>query len=219
MKYTALYSGGKDSTALCHHLQKQGKLDKAIFIDTGISAPDLVDFVLKAPWPVEVWKTNIWFDWIVATYGFARPYSHSWYFNYLKARALRQFRSRNKGEEFILASGVRSLESSRRFRNTQNRGEIDGMKIDAPIIDWSTEQVWKYLQKNDLEISPCYKTMHYSGDCFCGAFAEKNELEMLDIFYPEVAERLKKLEDRYGGTWGNAKVPNRKGIRCECNEV
>ncbi len=45
-----------------------------------------------------------------------------------------------------------------------------------------------------------------SGECLCGAYAHKGELKELAFWYPEVADRIKRLEQRvlakYGKTSG-----------------
>ena len=52
----------------------------------------------------------------------------------------------------------------------------------------------EYVKKYSIDISPAYKTIHISGDCLCGAYAEYKEQNMISMFYPELAERLEKLE-------------------------
>jgi len=55
----------------------------------------------------------------------------------------------------------------------------------------------------NLEICPVYQTLHISGDCLCGSFAEKGEAELVTTFHPEVAKQIQSLENKYRGTWGN----------------
>ena len=77
------------------------------------------------------------------------------------------------------------------------------MKFYSPIFKWSTVEVWDYIKEHKLERSPIYNTMHISGDCFCGAFSSRGESNFLQMFHPELANRLIELEKKYGGKWGN----------------
>ena len=207
----ALVSGGKDSMALAHYLNSKGMLRGCIFIDTGIAATGLREWIEKIPYPVEIYPTPIRYEWFVWKYGFPRYAGHSWAFNYLKGRALREVRKKHEGEDgFVLASGVRKLESVRRFKNAQAVSELEGMECRAPLLEWSTPGVWEYVRKHDIGISPCYQTLHYSGDCFCGSFAHPGEKTMLKIFYPEIWERIRRLEGQVSGTWGNASLPTKR---------
>ena len=73
----------------------------------------------------------------------------------------------------------------------------------SPLFNWTTRQVWDYINDNDLEVCPVYKTMHMSGDCMCGSFSESGEAELLATFHPVLARRIKQLEEKYKGRWGN----------------
>ena len=214
-KLYALTSGGKDSLTLAHYLDSKGMLEACVFLDTGIKAPDLLDFMRTLPYPLEVYKTTANFDDIVRRVGFARPYSHKWYVNYLKGRALNQFSKAHRGEHPVLASGARATESARRATNIGKGGltKWEGLPVEKPLNDWTTEMVWDYVRRHDLKLSPCYRAIHYSGDCFCGAFAEKREIKMIEMMYPEVAERIHRLEAEVGGVWGSRILPAKRNSK------
>lgn len=225
MRYWALYSGGKDSGALVHYLRSRGELAGIISINTLTGSPELIDW-LKKNSEVNIIPTPINYEYIVETYGFARPGSHSWYFRYLKERGIDIFRreiERETGEKITFASGVRKYESHRRSRNTMKRGEISHRKVETPLLDWTDEMVWAYINKHNISISPCYKTCHRALDCTCQAYGDTSERRILEIFEPDIVERNKRLEDRLGGRWSNNKLPNirSKGqqILCECNQA
>jgi len=202
-KLWVLFSGGKDSTSVAHYLASQNKLDGCIFLDTGIGTPDIIPFVKsiceKRGWRLEIARTPRSYENMVERYGFPRHYSHNMYMTGLKLHALQVFKK--KFGKVDLASGVRYAESKRRFQNVKEVSIIAGMKCYAPIADWTTKQVWNYIRENNLEISPAYQKLHISGDCLCGAFAQKEESMILKIFYPEVFERITKLEKTYEGTY------------------
>jgi len=217
MKYWSLFSGGKDSITLAHHLASKGQLEGIVTIDTGISTPDHLPFVKNVcqqfGWDLKVYRTPESYDALVLKYGFPKPPSHSWFRTYLKGRCIRQFHKENP--EAVLASGVRRHESKRRFKNTREEGEWEGAKIHSPIHDWQTSQVWKYVRKNNLPLSPTYKDLRVSGDCLCGGMAEQQELSLLRAFYPSLYARIRDLErkcDRDPAIrmrrWGSKEKPN-----------
>jgi 3'-phosphoadenosine 5'-phosphosulfate sulfotransferase (PAPS reductase)/FAD synthetase len=208
-QYYALVSGGKDSLALAHWLASRGELKACVFLDTGIRAPDLVDFLKTLPYPLEIYHTPASYEDLVKRYGFPRPYSHTLFMNYLKGRALRQFKKAHEGEQVVLASGARKGESRRRQYNMTmvNMTSWEGIPIASPLADWPTEAVWDYIKKHHIRLSPCYQALHYSGDCFCGAFAQSGELRLIRMLYPEVASRIRGLEKEVGGAWGSPRLP------------
>ena len=197
---------------VAHYLESKGLLEACVFLDTGIRAPDLLDFMHTLPYRLEVYKTTINYDDLVLRYGFARPRSHKWFVDQLKGRGLRQFKKEHRGEHVILASGARQTESSRRHRNIMagHSKTWEGLNVERPLSDWTTEMVWDYVRRHDLKLSPCYRALHYSGDCFCGAFAEGREIKMIEMIYPEVAERIHRLEETVGGIWGNRLLPSHR---------
>lgn len=197
-KYYSLFSGGKDSITLAHYLASRRELESVVFIDTGIKTPDILPHVEKVAktygWNLIVYRTPISYDEQVVKYGFPTAPAHRYIMSALKGRAIRSFHK--EFPEGVLASGVRRGESKRRFRNTKREGVWEGVKIVAPLYDWTTPQVWEYIRKHNLPVSPAYATLHISGDCLCGAYAMREEMTILKMFYPEEYERLRRLEER-----------------------
>lgn len=203
-KFYALYSGGKDSTVMASVLQEAGMLESCVSFDTGISAPDWMEFVVKScadrGWPLEIYKTPASYDDLVMKYGFPGPGMHGQFMNYLKGRCVREFNKVHRGA--CLASGVRKGESLRRWRNTKQWSMMEGVPVYAPIYDWTTEQTWAYFNSKGFERSPAYATLCISGDCLCGAYATKGEREIIGAVYPSVGARLDALEKAKGEGWG-----------------
>lgn len=223
MRYWALYSGGKDSSSIVSWLQERGLLAGVISINTGISAPDWMPFVEKTAnerrWDLNIIPTNYDYDRLVLKYGFPGASAHGMFMNYLKGRAIRQFKKKYPGE--ILASGVRSNESRRRFKNTKEWGFFEGVRVWAPIYNWTTEQTWEFFRKSGFERSPCYQTLCISGDCLCGAFATSFERGMIQAAYPDIHERLSYLEKKVDHSWGwsnnkDAKKRKRSPVCVDC---
>lgn len=193
-----LLSGGKDSMTACDVLAENGKLLGCVALKTGISTPDWEDFVRQTcankGWPLEIYETPVKYDEYIEKHGFPGPGRHGWIMNRLKGRGIQQFKKMHKG--CALASGVRRNESKRRVGNTQPFGVWEGVPIFCPIYDWTDDEVWAYFNYKGFERAPAYSTLQISGDCLCGAFARKDELEAIRFHYPELGQRLDSLGDR-----------------------
>lgn len=231
-----LCSGGKDSMTACWIAHRITPLKAIITIDTTIGLPcsieaakklaDLLQIphiVLIAP-SLKDGDERSAYEQYVAKYGFPHQPNHQMVFIYLKWKPLSRF-AKAQSKRIGFVSGTRSAESRRRFGNCQP------LKIDpshkamvwvAPIIDYSTAECWDIVRSNNLPLSDSYQTIHLSGDCLCGAFADSGEAEMLKVFYPDIAERIALLERKYkdqvikNGGWGNGSQMNnvlcQKGI-------
>lgn len=195
--FWALLSGGKDSVVTAHVLAERGELRGCVYLDTGISTPDVRPFVERLcrdqGWPLKVYRTPIEYEWLVGRFGFPGPAGHGIAMNYLKGRPIRAFIKEHPNA--ILASGVRMRESSRRMGTAREWSRLEGAWCHAPILEWSTERVWAHLRKHDLDVSPAYWNLHISGDCLCGAFARREETFLVEMFYPDLAVRIRALED------------------------
>lgn len=193
-----MLSGGKDSVTTTHVLDARGELEGCVAIDTGTATPDwrpfIEDLCAKQGWKLEIVRTPVEYDAWVLKYGFPGAGMHNQVMFALKGRAMRLFKKAHPGA--VLASGVRSAESARRALNTKAVGSFEGMRIVAPIHDWTTPQVWEYVRKHNLPRSPAYATLHMSGDCTCGAMAHRDEFPLLRTFYPGLAERYMQLTAR-----------------------
>lgn len=198
-KFYALFSGGKDSTTAAHVLAEAGRLKGLLHIDTTIQTPDIQPH-LKAVserfgWPLKVVRTPVDYETMVLRWGFPSYDTHQRAVNILKGRAMRLFRKENP--DAVCATGIRRFESNRRrMMGLQPWSDFEGVPVFAPILDWTTDRVWAYVKEQKLTRSPAYDTLHISGDCMCGSFAEPEEIHLVRMFYPELAKRLQRLEER-----------------------
>jgi len=205
-----LFSGGKDSLVACHLMQNE--LNGVLYCKTGIGIPENFEYVKQTCKKLN-WKLNIvepketeTYENFVKKFGFPHAGIHSVIMGYLKYHPMRKWAKTQakKDNNIIFISGWRKAESKRRMRTIKKAKTImEGMTFLSPIANWTNSQVWNYIKKNNLEISPVYKTMHLSGDCLCGAFSELGESELLATFHKELAEEIAKLEKKYHGRWGN----------------
>lgn len=217
-----MLSGGKDSADTCEALDEAGLLEGVVALRTGIATPDWEEFVIKLcqdrGWPLEFYGTNEKYEDLVIKYGFPGPGKHNMFMNYLKGRGVAKFKKARP--DAILASGVRAMESGRRKINTKPVGMWEGVPILAPIYHWTTDQAWQFFHDRGFERAPAYSTMQISGDCVCGAFAEKDEDAALDFHYPKLGEQMKaignhikdKFPKRCKWGWGWEKPIGKKSL-------
>lgn len=206
-----LFSGGHDSYCACYIASKHPRFKGSVFhIDTGIGSKKTREFVEKVckeeGWNLRVYKSNNndSYENVVRRFGFPGPSMHYLVYNYIKHRSIRKMTRVNgmmlKGSVWGLVSGARSQESVRRMGHTVAlKQEYDNNKPNrrlwiAPCYDWSSEDQKTFmdsfgLSRNPIKMSP----LGMSGECFCGAFARPNELDMIRQICPDVAQEIDRL--------------------------
>lgn len=226
-EFYGLCSGGKDSMTACEIAHNYKPLNAIVTIDTTIAAElgDGTKPAIEAAkkfanrlgiphiiiYPIQDYAT------LVKKYGFPHPAQHKISFIHLKWKAMHAFAktkktSNGKRKNIVFISGVRKLESKRRF-GTAMPIQIDPtdkyMRFAAPIVYWDNEETISYCRKRKFELSTCYNTIMMSGDCLCGAYAQKGESALIKKFYPVTAQKIAELEKvAYKGHkgkngWGN----------------
>ena len=213
----ALVSGGHDSAAMLHYVKD--RIDAAVHIDTGTGIPETREYVeaLCALWGVRLLTyaavdnvnkdgepdPQIYAD-IVRQHGFPGPFSHRYMYARLKERPLRMLMRAHPGVK-LLVTGVRSSESTRRM------GHVQPIKVEtrnkvwvAPCHTWDAARQAAYMAAHQIPRNRVKDCLGMSGECLCGAFAKKGELDRIRAFAPAVAARIDALEQeiRYIHPWG-----------------
>ena len=199
--FYGLCSGGKDSVSVCHWFSTNyPELFKGIlFIDTTIGIPDTKKFVKELckeqGWELHIRQPDTSFREWVMKWGFPTQRAHRYIMGYLKYHPMRKFIKEQSLHHGCLISGVRRMESKRRMKTVKGAIHKEGrLHFCQPFIDKTSPWVFDYLNSHDLHISPVYQTMHFSGDCLCGAYAKRDEINLLKGFYPDTAKKLADLE-------------------------
>jgi 3'-phosphoadenosine 5'-phosphosulfate sulfotransferase (PAPS reductase)/FAD synthetase len=150
--------------------------------------------------------------------GFPGPPGHYVMYVRLKERALDKLRRdligpRGKSGQVVFLAGMRWGESDRRFRNAAETDRWGAVTWCSPIVYWTDGHVAEYRARymchqnhehaphrlcrpGALPLSEVTEHLHMSGDCLCGAYAKPGELAQIELFYPEVAQRIRALERR-----------------------
>lgn len=215
----AAFSGGHDSLVATHVISVHPLFKGVIHLDTGIGIQETQQYVIdicnQFGWDLSIYKASAHVDSkgnfspqvyeeLILRYGFPGPAMHGLFYNRLKERLIRQFireRKRTGDKPYLaISTGFRASESERRKKYkgqvfTQN-GLPKSAVFAAPIIDWSEEDCQDYIKVHQLPKNPVVLKLCMSGECLCGAYAQKNELLAIEAHYPEVAKRIKELEKR-----------------------
>lgn len=214
-----MFSGGKDSVVAAHLFKDDPRINAAVHLDTGIKVPEVEThaqavcdhFGLKLliyrasdnqrpegnPEPMD-------YDNMVIKHGFPGPSQHVIMYRYLKERSIRRLAKDHKvkfRDNIMLISGVRKAESKNRMAYAQEVQKVKSQVWVAPLLNWEDEDMKLYRVNYDLPISPVSKKLGMSGECLCGAYAHKGELERLRYHYPDVAKRLDDLKKKAGCPW------------------
>ena len=197
----ALFSGGHDSLCATHLSMSAGLADAVVHINTGIGVQATRDFVHKVceqfDWPlIELFaKEDCGNDYeaMVMKQGFPGPSLHSLMYRNLKERCLehlerqhRKYTSKPRRRiPLAFISGGRKEESTRRM-GTVKPIQFQRSRVWVAVChDWTPQTQEDYMKKHDLPKNPVKLKMCMSGECLCGAFAHKGELNEWTYFYPD----------------------------------
>ena len=197
----ALYSGGNDSVCAAHVASQHPAFSGTVHIHTGIGIKETRrhahTVASQQGWPFRVYRPargNRYHELVVA-HGFPGTFHHRKMYNRLKERSIERL-MREHGDRkrrIILVTGVRRQESRRRMGVLS---EVDrrGRRVwVAPIINWSAGDKELYMNSHGLPSNPVTAKLCISGECLCGAFASKGELEEIRFYYPKAAAEIDRL--------------------------
>jgi 3'-phosphoadenosine 5'-phosphosulfate sulfotransferase (PAPS reductase)/FAD synthetase len=205
-KAYVMFSGGKDSSVTLDYLWRnhRDKINGALHINTGIAVPETSAFARRFcdergiayheyAVPSDTYES------LVERYGFPGAMSHRFMYINLKQRAMEAFMRDFKTARYdriALLTGVRYSESIRRMGNSKPVSRVGSQVWVAPLIDFSNMEMHEYREQYSVQMSEASRTLHMSGDCLCGAYAQPGELAMVDLFHPDIAKRIRALQER-----------------------
>lgn len=160
------FSGGKNSLVVLHMVLQKKNDVIVLFNNTTNEMPETLKYVR---WLAKEWKLNFYevkpetnFWKIVDKYGFPH---HRRYYNkkpkccyYLKIKPAEAF-YKEHGVDCVF-TGISAYESRVRKICAVKQGMLYKNKkyLKAyPIIFWSDDDVWKYIEENNLPVNPAYK--------------------------------------------------------------
>lgn len=226
------YTGGFDSNVALKLATMFFKVDAAFTCDTTIAAKETLDncknvaeyvyklrYIRRAPPYAGLEQNhNTYFE-IVKKHGFPgkTKTAHNWMYRWLKDHTVNKiissFRENKRNRPVVIISGSRKYESVRRMGTSQDI-TIQGNNIWLNICnEWTNSEVNAFATDNKIDRyrSPISKSVGVSGECFCGCFAQKNELKEIKIASPSTYEKImyidKWLKNNTNMFWGWEESP------------
>lgn len=205
-----MVSGGNDSTVGAHLFR--GWATHMLHADTGTGVPETQEYVrdLAAGWglPLIVRQSATTYrDLVLGRVngypgGFPGRGAHAIMFTRLKERAWDDMRRldlpAHRRQEVRLFLAFRRREESRRRSQpgAVPLHEDDGTVLwIAPLANWTKLDLNTYrLAVGTVPVNQVSDHLHMSGECLCGAYGTRAELEPLGMWYPGTRERLHRLE-------------------------
>lgn len=196
-----LFSGGNDSTVLCHVLLD--RITHLAHANTTIGIEETRQFVrdTAALWslPLLEFKPPREVDHyaaLVRDQGFPGPGHHFKMYQRLKERPLREVRRAvvtERNQRVIFLAGRRRTESARRANvpMTEREGSI---VFASPMINWTKLDLNTYRLMHAVPVNRVTDLIHMSGECLCGAFAHAGELDEIAEWFPGVVAEIRALE-------------------------
>jgi len=168
------FSGGRYSLVLLHLVLRALGRAKAVYVDTTITLPECDDFVQEIcdEWGVEltvVKREDVDFWELVKRWGF--PHRRvRWCMREFKSIPLRLFNEAFEGEVLHLV-GTSMYESSFRKKIYSVRGMYHfnysiRSYVLHPILKWTEDMVYNYIEAHGLRLNPCYEKYYGSGNCY-----------------------------------------------------
>ncbi len=196
-----LFSGGNDSTTLAHMFK--GIATCAVHANTGIGIEQTRQFVRDtcASWGLRLLEVhpgpgNTYRE-LVLEQGFPGPAHHWKMYQRLKERGLRnarrEFVKNPRRQRVIFLAGRRRQESDRRKDVPEMEREGSTVWV-SPLVEWTREDLNTYRAMYDVPRNEVSDLLHMSGECLCGAFAKRNELDEIGAWFPEVRREIEDLE-------------------------
>jgi 3'-phosphoadenosine 5'-phosphosulfate sulfotransferase (PAPS reductase)/FAD synthetase len=198
-----LFSGGNDSTVLCHLMLS--RMTHLAHANTTIGIEQTRQFVrdTAAEWGVPLLEfkppnEKDWFRPLVLEQGFPGPGHHFKMFQRLKERGLRQVRrtlvTNSRQQRVVFLAGRRRTESKRRM-NVVEMERVGSVVYVSPLVNWTKMDMNTYrLMQGNVPTNAVSDILHMSGECLCGSFAHSGELNEIAEWFPDVAEEIRSLE-------------------------
>jgi 3'-phosphoadenosine 5'-phosphosulfate sulfotransferase (PAPS reductase)/FAD synthetase len=237
-----LFSGGNDSTTLAHLMRDRvthyGMANTQIGIEqtrkyvrdtcaawgkplcekTPPDGKGYRDLVLGKVKPGPRGKSDL-----VWSGGFPGPAAHGLFYQRLKERCFEQIRNELVGNPYknriIFLAGRRIEESQRRtsrfmsgqIKAIERRGSIIWV---SPIINWTKLDLNAYRKRfPDVPRNEVSDLLHMSGECLCGCYGHKDELEEIRMWYPDMAAEIDALQEEVRAL----RLPGVKPEHCRWN--
>lgn len=185
------FSGGKDSLVALDLAVRAG-IKKAVFSDTTVEFEDTVRYVktIRQFYGIDLViarPTRSFFE-LIEVFGFPSRRSR-WCCEALKFGPLGKYALQNGITSFI--TGLRSEESrKRRGYSLVGNNPVLPIKQVNPLLNWTEEEVWRYLREFSLPINPLYSQGMKRVGCWPCPFKGKRDWELTKKKFPDLINSL-----------------------------
>ncbi|MDD3437478.1 MAG: phosphoadenosine phosphosulfate reductase family protein [Candidatus Gastranaerophilales bacterium] len=101
---------------------------------------------------------------------------------------------------FISFRSLKNIKKSKSVKNFYSNE--NAVTIYQPIVNWTTQEVYDYSKKNNIELNPLYKMGCSRVGCYPCINSSKNEIGMLSF---EAVQKVKALENKVSKVTTNSK--------------
>ncbi len=185
-KNCVCYSGGKDSLVALDLAIKSG-ISEVVFCDTTIELQETLDNIEETEeyYNIKIKRVSAplpFFD-LVYKIGFptrtlrwcCKVYKFTPFENYARKMGIKAYITGLRKEENPKRQGYKMNDKNHFFTSNQIN----------PILNWSEEEVWAYINKYNLPINPLYKLGFKRIGCWPCPFKSRKEWRLLEKYFPE----------------------------------
>lgn len=211
--YWVAFSGGKDSQVLLDLVKKAGVKYRAVYNVTTNDPPMNVYFIRENYPEVEFLLPKQSFFKMIESKGLPT----------MQRRYCCERLKEVTGAGYLVLTGVRAEESKKRAaydeitvrsRRKEHVERKEGYTLEGimqaehkcikgkdkvmlyPILEWSTEEIWRYIELRKLPVNPLYEMVGRVGCMFC-PFSTGHAMDKYEKIYPKFKELLLKSLQKY----------------------
>lgn len=178
--YYVAFSGGKDSVVMYDLIKKANVKYRAVHTFIAIEPPPLIDFIKNEYPEVEIEYPEANIAELIIKNGIP-PLRHIRYCH----RELKK-----GGDGMIKVLGIRAQESPRRAKRPKfQSNKFGGYDLNI-IIDWSEQDIWKYIFKFNVKYCSLYDEGRKRLGCLFCPFGSTKQMIMDLQQFPDVADYL-----------------------------
>lgn len=212
------FSGGNGSRPTVHWAMNNVPGCEVMHLNTGIGIEAgrqyVRDTCKQYGWPLHEIRAledcGVDYDAIVREYGFPGPDSHLYMYTLLKERCVAELmrrakRGHKRSAKVMFITGIRHTDSI--VRTGYAGHEITKIKAQiwaSPIYWWTDAERDAYDTASGMPRNPTADALGMSGECGCGAYAQRGELARWEKVDPSFGVRIRRLESECfarGFTW------------------
>lgn len=201
------FSGGKDSLVALDLAVRVG-IKKVVFCNTTIEYDETINYIkdVEAFYGIDIEEVKAPVTFFEMVNHIGMPSKRlRWCCEVFKFGPLAKYAVKNKLSGYI--TGLRRSESYKRSNyKKEDKNPLMLVKQINPVIDWTSEDIWEYIQKYSLPFNPLYEHFDRIG-CWCCPFRTKTDWNKIESLFPN---KMKNLNDHLETMAERMNVPNKK---------